>query len=81
MLKHKFKAKKARSFWIDIKHNEDGSMQWGVETDDKEIAIDGHFVCLVPGPSCDESQQIAQGICNALNEKYRFGQIFKKTKP
>ena len=58
--------------WTDLKHFPDGSMHWGVECEDKSLAFDGHFICIVPHKDPEAGRIIAEAIVDAITGRRPF---------
>lgn len=65
--------KNQASMWVDYKHCHDGSMMLGIESDDKSLTFDGHFVMLFPKGEHEHDDTKAMERANEIL-KYLRGQ-------
>lgn len=55
-------------FWIDMIR----PGEWGIESTDKSLTFDGHYVALLPHKDCEEGARVGRGLVDALNELPRL---------
>ena len=67
------KRAKRRFFWLDTYTDASGDLMWGIESSDKSLTFDGHFVCVFPRKKgekfLDESFERATAFLNILRRR------------